>query len=113
MISFLYAFAAAESAQPPKPGAGFAQLLPLILIFAVFYFILIRPQQKEKKKTQNMLANLKKGDKVITNSGIYGIIVDVRETTLIVRIGEDKIGPKIEILKSAVSSLREESVEVK
>lgn len=113
MLTGVIAFAAEKAAPSPTPspgataGGGLISLLPLLLILAVFYFILIRPQQKEKKRHQTMLNGLKKGDKVITTGGIYGVIAEVKETTLFLKVGDEKLSTKIEVLKSAVSSLRE------
>jgi preprotein translocase subunit YajC len=64
-------------------------LLPIVVLFAVFYFLLIRPQQKQQKKRKEMLASLKKGDKVITIGGIYGTIKELRDTDLTLRIGDN------------------------
>ena len=64
-------------------------LFPWILIFAVFYFLLIRPQQKRAKEHQQMLNNLKKGDKILTSGGIYGTIVGIKGNTLEVEIAEE------------------------
>jgi len=93
---------AVETTPPPTMSGALAGFMPLIFIFAIFWFLLIRPQQKEKKIHQQMLANLKKGDKIITSSGIYGTIFDVKETTVILRIGDKDL--KIELLKSAIAS---------
>jgi preprotein translocase subunit YajC len=57
-------------------GGGFSMLVPLLLMFAVFYFLLIRPQQKKQRRHQDMLKSLKVGDKVMTNGGIVGTIVE-------------------------------------
>ncbi|HSR36429.1 MAG TPA: preprotein translocase subunit YajC, partial [Desulfurivibrionaceae bacterium] len=62
----------AADAAPAAAGGGFGAFIPLILIFVIFYFLLIRPQQKKAKEHQNYLANLKKGDRVITGGGIHG-----------------------------------------
>lgn len=77
-------------------------LLPLILMFAIFYFLLIRPQQKQQKARQAMLDGLKKGNKVITIGGIYGEIIDVKDDNLVLRIAE-----KVEIktTKGAISQV--------
>lgn len=75
------------------PG-GLTSLLPLILMFAIFYFLLIRPQQKKAKEHRDMVANLKKGDRVMTTSGIYGRIVKLDEEALTVEIA-DKVNVKI------------------
>ncbi|QNO15728.1 preprotein translocase subunit YajC [Alkalicella caledoniensis] len=61
---------------------------PMILVFVVFWFFLIRPQQKQQKERQNMLSQLKVGDKVITIGGIYGTITEIKETKLTIRIAE-------------------------
>jgi len=97
---------APETVPQPTMGSALGAFMPLILIFAIFWFLLIRPQQKEKKIHQQMLANLKKGDKVITSSGIYGTIFDVKENTVLLRIGDKEL--KIELLKSAIASKIEE-----
>lgn len=65
-----------------------ASLLPLILFFALFYFLLIRPQQKRQKAIQQMQANLQKGDKVITIGGLHGIIDSLDENTVVIRAGD-------------------------
>ena len=64
-------------------GSGFAQFIPLILIFVIFYFFLIRPQQKKVKDHKNMVAALKRGDEVVTSGGIVGTIEKV--------LGDDKV----------------------
>ena len=70
--------------------SGFAQLIPLILIFVIFYFFLIRPQQKKVKEHKQMVENLKKGDKVITSGGIVGTVERVMENEMLeVRISDD------------------------
>ena len=75
-------------------------LLPLVLIFVVFYFLLIRPQQKKQKKHQKLLQALDRGDQVITSSGIHGTIANVKEHTVIVVIAD---GVKVEIEKSHIA----------
>ncbi len=70
-------------------GGGLLGFLPLILIFVIFYFLLIRPQQKRAKEQKAMLDNLKKGDKVITSGGVYGVIEEVKQNTVIVKIAEN------------------------
>ena len=82
-------------------GGGFVSLLPLLAIFAIFYFLLIRPQQKKQKDQRQMTENLKKGDRVITQSGIHGTIVKVKDQTLIIEVAE-KV--KMEFSKSAVGA---------
>jgi len=66
-----------------------AGLLPIILLFVVFYFILIRPQQKQQKKRQEMLSKLEKGDRVVSIGGIHGVIKEIREDVLTLRIADN------------------------
>ena len=84
-------------------GQGIAQFIPLILIFIIFYFFLIRPQQKRVKDHKAMVESLKRGDEVITSGGIIGIVDRVMEDDRIeVTIGE---GTKVQIIKSTITSL--------
>ena len=66
------------------------QLLPMILIFVVFYFMLIRPQRKKDKEAKQMLDNLKVGDRICTIGGIYGTIVRIKDQVLTIEVGEQK-----------------------
>jgi preprotein translocase subunit YajC len=63
--------------------------IPLILLFVIFYFLLIRPQQKQQKKRQEMLKNLKKGDRIVTIGGIYGIIKEIDDTVMSLRVADN------------------------
>ena len=84
-------------------GQGIAQFIPLILIFVIFYFFLIRPQQKRVKDHKAMVASLKRGDEIITSGGIIGTIDRVMEDDRIeVTIGENV---KVQIIKSTITSL--------
>jgi preprotein translocase subunit YajC len=88
-------------------GAGsIVGFLPLILIFAVFYFLLIMPQQKRQKKWQQMLGELKAGDKIVTSGGIRGTILTVKEDVVQLRVPPDNL--RIEVARSAVVSMAEE-----
>jgi preprotein translocase subunit YajC len=91
-------------------GAGglLGSLLPLILIFVIFYFLLIRPQQKKAKEQKNMIDNLKKGDKIVTSGGIYGVIEAVGSNTVTLKVGENV---KIKLGKPYVAALRASSDE--
>jgi preprotein translocase subunit YajC len=108
----------AMSAPPTQPGEApnpMKQMMgmfgPLILIFAVFYLILIRPQQKQQKELQKMLDALKVGDRVLLNNGIFGIISQIKEKTVLVKIAENT---KIEMLRSGVQQVvRDEPKETK
>ncbi len=84
-------------------SGGFAMsILPFVLIIGIFYFFIIRPQNKKQKETQKMLDTLKKGDKVITIGGIHGVIASVKEKTVIVKVDDNA---KIEFNRSAVSGV--------
>jgi preprotein translocase subunit YajC len=80
-------------------GNPLLSLLPLILIFAVFYFLLILPQQRKQKQHQKLLTELQKGDRVVTTSGIYGTITNVKDHTFLLLIAD---GVKVEIDKGHV-----------
>jgi len=87
-------------------GAASSQTLmsvvPFVLIIAIFYFFIIRPQNKKQKETQKMIDALKKGDKVVTIGGIHGIVSATKEKTVIVKVDE---GVKIEFNRSAISGV--------
>jgi preprotein translocase subunit YajC len=84
-------------------GQGIAQFIPLILIFVIFYFFLIRPQQKRAKDHLAMVASLKRGDEIITSGGIIGIVDRVMEDDRIeVLLGGNV---KVQIIKSTITSL--------
>ena len=89
-----------ETPNPMKQMLG--MFGPLILIFAVFYLILIRPQQKQQKELQKMLEALKVGDRVLLSGGIYGIVSQVKEKTVLVKIAENT---KIELLRSGIQQV--------
>lgn len=89
------------------PGAGgfVASFLPLILIFVVFYFLLIRPQSKKAKEHKQMLDNLKKGDKVMTTGGIYGFIEELDEKTVVLKVGISN-DVKVKVDRNFIAGLR-------
>ena len=91
-------------------GSAWQAFLPIIAMFAVLYFFMIRPAQKKQKQKDQMLSALKKGDQVVTSGGIFGEITQVKENSVVVRIAE---GVKIELQRSSVSSVSnsEESTE--
>ena len=87
-------------------AGGFASFIPLILMFVIFYFLLIRPQQKKNKEHRDMINNLKKGDRIITSGGIHGIITAVNDSALTVEIS-DKV--RIKLARHSVSGLLQPS----
>ncbi|MFH1800677.1 MAG: preprotein translocase subunit YajC [Candidatus Omnitrophota bacterium] len=95
---------ATETAQGTPQVNPLVQFMPIILMFAIFYFLLIRPQQKKQKELRNMIANLKKGDKVVTTGGMLGTISSLQDDYAVLTVGGSDT--KIEILKSAIAGLR-------
>ncbi|MCP3944939.1 MAG: preprotein translocase subunit YajC [Desulfobacteraceae bacterium] len=100
MISTAYAMGT-MGGQTGQAG-GIAGFLPIIILFAIFYFLLIRPQQKKAKEHKGMVASLKKGSRIITSGGIFGTIVSIDESTIGLEIAE-KI--KIKISRGNVAGL--------
>ena len=90
-----------QSQQPS--GNSIALFAPYILIAVVFYFLLFMPMQRQKKKTAEMLKNLKSGDMVATNGGIVGTIISVDADTVVLRVKPDNV--KLQFSRSAVNSL--------
>ncbi|MCJ7501813.1 MAG: preprotein translocase subunit YajC [Acidobacteriia bacterium] len=85
-------------------GWGLAQLLPFVLIFGIFYFLLILPQQRQRRKVQEMLANLKTGDRVVTSGGIYGTVVGFRDSSVVQLQVASQV--KIDVARSAIAALQ-------
>jgi len=97
-------FALSGASQGGEGGNPFMMFVPIILIFVVFYFILIRPQQKKQKAHQALLTQLKKGDRVVTNGGLYGTVSDAKDHVVVLKIAENV---KVEVVKSAVATVIE------
>ena len=95
-------------AQAVEPGANplgssqYASMLPLLAIFAVFYFLLIRPQQKLRREHQNMISELKKGDEVVTGGGIFGRVTKVDDNAVTVEIAK---GVEVKLVKGTITSV--------
>lgn len=83
-------------------SSGLLGLWPIVLIFVIFYFLLIRPQQKKQKEHQKMLEAIEKGDRVVTSGGIYGTVVGVKDNIVVLKIADNV---KVEFAKSAVSHI--------
>jgi len=83
--------------------SGIGGVLPFILIFAVFYFLLIRPQQTRQKKWQTMLSSLKPGDRITTTGGIRGTILTIKDDVIQIKVAPDNI--RLEVAKGAIASL--------
>ncbi len=100
--SIAYAMGAQGGAAGQAAGSGFSGLFMMVIIFGIFYFILIRPQQKKAKEHKKMVEELKKGDKIITSGGIYGMVEGAGANTLTVKIAE---GTKVKIARSSVATV--------
>ncbi|MCX7949023.1 MAG: preprotein translocase subunit YajC [Treponemataceae bacterium] len=90
---------------PANTTASFVgSLIPFLLVIGIFYFLIIRPQNKKQKETEKMLASLKKGDKVVTIGGVHGIIHAVKDTTVVLKVDD---ATKIEFSRNAIASVLE------
>ena len=93
--------AQAQSPGPSVPGSGIGFFVPFIFIFVIMYFVMIRPQKKRQEQQKKLIASLKTGDRVVTNAGIHGLISNVKDTTVIVKVADNV---KIEMEKSAITN---------
>ncbi len=100
MFSLL--LAQASPAAPASSGGGFGFLVPFIFIFVIMYFIMIRPQARRQKEQQKIMSTLKTGDRVVTSSGIHGLIANVKDSTVIVKVADNV---KIEMDKAAITNV--------
>ena len=91
-------------AADPGAGGALVQFLPFVLIFGIFYFLLIRPQQTQRRKLQDMLSNLKTGDRVVTSGGVYGTIVGFRDANVVNLQVANQV--KVELARSAITGLQ-------
>ena len=107
--SLFLAQAAASAEGTPAPNA-LMQLFPLVILAVLFYFLLIRPQQKRQKEHAQLLGKLKVGDKVVTSSGIHGLIANVKERIVVLKVADNV---KIEFDKSAIAAVINASDETK
>lgn len=82
--------------------------VPILLIFAIFYFLLLRPMQRQRKDQQKMLANLQNGDVVLTNGGIIGTIISLNEEAVILRVKPDNL--KLQVTRSSVAGMAPENL---
>lgn len=88
----------------PHPNP-LASLIPVVVIFGIFYFLLIRPQQQQQKEHEKMLASLKRGDRVLTNGGFYGVITGLKGADIELKIADNL---KILVARSAIARLAPE-----
>jgi preprotein translocase subunit YajC len=105
LINIAYAMGQGGAAAGAGAG-GFTSLIPIILMFVIFYFLLIRPQQKKAKEHREMIGHLKKGDRIVTSGGLHGRVTAVSDTTLTVEIA-DKV--RVKIARGNVSQVQSSS----
>jgi preprotein translocase subunit YajC len=86
----------------PQGPSGLLAMVPYILMFAIFYFVLIAPMRKQQKKTKDMLAALKKGDRVLTSGGIYGQVAQIEDQVVWVKIADTV---KVKMARSAITAV--------
>src|SRR5207245_3353109 len=104
---FLFLAQAQPAAPAPGPACGMGSLfVPLILVFVIMYFMMIRPQKKRQQEQQRLISSLKTGDHVVTSAGIHGLIANVKETTVMLKVADNV---KIELDKSAITNVLKES----
>lgn len=94
----------AQQSKPPAPGGGnlLTALFPFILVFVIFYVLIIMPSRKKQKKHQEMVEQLKAGDKIVTSGGIYGTVMGVQKDRIELRISSNV---KVDITKNAVAAI--------
>jgi len=107
ILSAILAMGAPPGQNGQSQAPGWISFVPMALILVVFYFILIRPQQKRAKDQAPLLKAIRPGDKIITSSGIVGVVITVKEKSLSIRSAD----AKLEIIKSAVAEITERSGE--
>jgi len=91
----------APGVEAPAPTSGFDFLFPTILILGIFYFLLIRPERKQRKKREAMLGSLKKGDKVMTTSGMHGTVAQIRDDVVHLQVAE---GVRLRFSRQAIQA---------
>ncbi len=101
-----FAQTAASSVAGTSPMAGIISFLPMILIVGLFYFIMIVPQSKERKKREALLNSIQRGDRVLTRGGVYGVVADIKEQTIILKVAENT---KIEIERSYIDTVQKQA----
>jgi preprotein translocase subunit YajC len=95
-------FLAQAPAPAPSPGSGLISILPFVFIFIIMYYVMLRPQMRKQKEQARLVSSLKTGDKVVTALGVQGMISNVKDTTVIVKVADNV---KLEMEKSAVTNV--------
>lgn len=102
MMNFFISEAWAQNAPPAGAEPGWMSFLPLILIFVVFYFLLLRPQAKRAKEHKQMVESVSKGDEIVTNGGLLGRVTEVGENFLVIEVAD---GVQVKVQKQMISTL--------
>jgi preprotein translocase subunit YajC len=100
LVATLVSWAAAPA---PGAGGGLGMLLPILLFIPLLYLLMIRPQQKKQKQWQQMLGGIKAGDRITTAGGIRGVILSIKDDSIIIRVAPDNL--KLEVAKTAIASV--------
>ena len=98
---FLY-LAQTPAPSPSAAGSGLLGMLPFLFLIVIMYYVMIRPQMRRQKEQAKLVSSLKTGDRVVTASGIHGLIANVKDSTVIVKVADNV---KIEMEKSAIASV--------
>jgi preprotein translocase subunit YajC len=100
----MFALFLAQAPAPASPGAGsgLLSILPFVFIFVIMYYVMLRPQMRRQKEQARLVSALKTGDRVVTSSGIHGLISNVKDTTVIVKVADNV---KLEMEKTAVTNV--------
>lgn len=111
LLSLFISTAHAMAGRPgaAQEGSMLTSLLPLVVIFAIFYLLMIRPQQKQQKKHREMIAAMRKGDKVVTRGGIHGTVYGLTDTTVTLEVANDI---RIKFAREAISAVVSSESEV-
>jgi preprotein translocase subunit YajC len=98
----MFAVFLAQAPAPVSSGSGLFSLLPFVFIFVIMYYVMLRPQMRRQKEQARLVSALKTGDRVVTSSGIHGLISNVKDTTVIVKVADNV---KLEMDKTAVTNV--------
>ncbi|MGQ9629787.1 MAG: preprotein translocase subunit YajC [bacterium] len=105
MLYYILALAQPAAEGKGDPMAAIGGFLPIILMIVIFYFLLIAPQRKKQKRHQAMIANVKKGDRIVTAGGLHAVVTGVKDKTVTIKLGSDT---KVELDKSSIAYLQSE-----
>jgi preprotein translocase subunit YajC len=98
----MFALFLAQTQAPAPPGSALFSILPFVFVFIIMYYVMIRPQMRRQKEQSRLVSTLKTGDRVVTSSGIHGLISNVKDSTVIVKVADNV---KIEMEKTSVTNV--------